>query len=128
MDAIRWRKAGNMSLLAEATRSFQKSGFLSTTMLFTTRHLVPFWLGVTLACDDICKACNSNHPIYAHNMSERAIQVKFQYFGLAYLVNVIHVYQPMVSSGRTSQWRPNCIDPHRQHIGLRLAQPFCEVI
>ena len=27
-----------------------------------------------------------------------------------------NVYFPMVSSGRTSQWRqPNCIDPHRQH-------------
>ena len=27
-----------------------------------------------------------------------------------------NVYLPMVSSGRTSQWRqPNCIDPHRQH-------------
>ena len=34
----------------------------------------------------------------------------------------------MVSNGRTSQRRPNCIDPHRRHTGLRLAHPFCRVL
>ena len=38
-----------------------------------------------------------------------------------------NVYLPMVSSGRTSPWRPDCIDPPRQHIGLPLAQPFCKI-
>ena len=37
-----------------------------------------------------------------------------------------NVYLPMASSGKTSQ--SNCTDPHRQHIGLRLAQPFCKAI